>query len=675
MRNDQELRNLFNQIPNVPPPPPPYLNHLHNPRDHVAPEPSLPNPFSNMFHSYGAAAADSAPFLSRQNHRHYSECESSSKKVDNNIMSDDDDDLLLMCKYFSGMNISNEPSNGVVFGDPKRREYYDDIIMNSLNHHHHHHHNPHVPSFFEQKTETPFHHFYNDATPYIKDYTFAPALEKQGIPFYCYEQFQLHNTNPSSFDATSTAATPYYPFLCSQATQSLDHAVFDVKNKSPFMFSQNIMQPTNHVLNQRVTRNSTANTEFSQVRNGGGGDPLAFNYCDSSFIIQGEDVKKYCVHNGCKCKKNEVGIQVVPQVIPHAAFENSSNSSSTVLSPLLQKFYSLAETQGFIFRLAKDQNGCRFLQRIIDEGPPEVMSVVFNGVIVNVVELMMDPFGNYLVQKLLDVCQEDQRLHIVIILTKEPGQLVRTSMNSHGQVQLLRLTRVVQKLIETLKTRKQVSLLRSAIQPGFLELVKDLNGNHVIQRCLQVFSCPDNEFIFDAATKFCVDIATHQHGCCVLQRCIDQSMGKYQDKLITEISKHALFLAQDPYGNYVITYIIEMKIPSFSAKLVSQFKGNYVKLSMQKFSSHVVESCLKHVGECRAKIVRELLSARQFVQLLQDPYANYVVQSALAVTKGSLHASLVEAVRPHKVLRTSPYCKRIFSRELFKKLVKYITRT
>jgi hypothetical protein len=57
---------------------------------------------------------------------------------------------------------------------------------------------------------------------------------------------------------------------------------------------------------------------------------------------------------------------------------------------------------------------------------------VFNGVIDNVVELMMDPFGNYLVQKLLEFCRDEQRLQIVLMLTKEPGQLVRTSFNTHG---------------------------------------------------------------------------------------------------------------------------------------------------------------------------------------------------------------------------------------------------
>ena len=80
-------------------------------------------------------------------------------------------------------------------------------------------------------------------------------------------------------------------------------------------------------------------------------------------------------------------------------------------------------------------------------------------------------------------------------------------------------------------------------------------------------------------------------------------------------------------------YIIEIENPSASTKLMSQLKGNFVNLSTQKFSSHVVEKCLKHVVDCRSRIVRELLSAPHFEQLLQDPYANYVIQSALAYTK------------------------------------------
>ncbi|CAH2067794.1 unnamed protein product [Thlaspi arvense] len=325
-----------------------------------------------------------------------------------------------------------------------------------------------------------------------------------------------------------------------------------------------------------------------------------------------------------------------------------------------QSLPNMCDIQGYVYLMAKDQHGCRFLQRIFDEGTPVDAMIIFNEVIAHVVELMMDPFGNYLMQKLLDVCTEEQRTQIVLVATAEPCQLIRISLNAYG-------TRVVQRLVETIRTGKQISLVKAALRPGFLDLIKDLNGNHVIQRCLQCLGTEDNKFIFDAATKFCTEIATHRHGCCVLQKCIAYSMRQQREKLIAEISRNSLLLAQDPFGNYAVQFVIELRIPSAVAMMLTQLKGHYVQLSMQKFSSHMVERCLMHCPESRPQIVRELVSVPHFDQLLQDPYANFVIQAALAATKGPLHASLVEVIRPHSILRNNPYCKRIFSRNLLKK--------
>jgi hypothetical protein len=52
-------------------------------------------------------------------------------------------------------------------------------------------------------------------------------------------------------------------------------------------------------------------------------------------------------------------------------------------------------------------------------------------------------------------------------------------------------------------------------------MVQDLNGNHVVQRCLHHLGPQYNQFIFDAVAADLVSVATHRHGCCVLQRCID----------------------------------------------------------------------------------------------------------------------------------------------------------
>ncbi|XP_077224806.1 uncharacterized protein LOC143858089 [Tasmannia lanceolata] len=395
--------------------------------------------------------------------------------------------------------------------------------------------------------------------------------------------------------------------------------------------------------------------------------------CEDSFIIQGKSLK-YVINNGCNlskdCKRgsyNDIGRE--HSYVKDSQLDSQSHSigvpaENSMYFPSLMpaKYNSLSDIKGYIYFIAKDQHGCRFLQRKFDEGTPNDVQFIFNEIIDHVIELMINPFGNYLIQKLLDVCNEEQRMLILLVVTREPGELVKISLNTHG-------TRAVQKLIETVKTQQQILLVILALEPGFLDLIKDLNGNHVVQRCLQCLSIEDNKFIFDAAAKYCVEIACHRHGCCVLQRCIAHSTGKQREKLVAEISSNGLLLAQDAFGNYVVQYILDLNTPSATATLLSQFEGNYVHLSMQKFSSNVVEKCLKMLGEeIRSRIIRELLSSSQFEQLLQHPFANYVIQSALVVSKGPIHASLVEAARPHAaVLRTTPYCKRILSRTLLKK--------
>ncbi|KAK7353080.1 hypothetical protein VNO80_18516 [Phaseolus coccineus] len=497
----------------------------------------------------------------------------------------------------------------------------------------------------------PYHHHVNNAGLLDKGYTFD-------IPDDLVNHVYPHLVDPRRNQLQ--ASGNYHIFRDRYMAPHSPRGFKNLVRLSPITaMNSNANNPSHYYV---AAKEKTEHPHFLPPRRLGG-DPATFR-CDNSIILQGRG-SRHCFEKGHSSSYRRgpthdefcVSGSVSKNLFPGGP---SGQNIGELSLPMPLDYYSVPDSQCYIYNLAKDQNGCRFLQRKVDEGSFEDMCIVFEGIIGSVVELMEDSFGNYLVQKLLDVCTDFQRLQIVLMLTNRPGQLIRISLNTHG-------TRVVQKLIETLDSDDQISLVKSAIQPGFLDLIKDLNGNHVIQRCLQCFSCQDNQFIFDASVKFCIDIATHQHGCCVLQRCIYYSMGKNRDRLISEVCKHGLLLAQDPFGNYVVQYIIETDTPIAVAEMLGQFEGNYVHLSTQKFSSHVVEKCLRNVADTRSRIVRELLAAPHFERLLQDPYANYVIQSALTFTKGLLHVSLVDAIRNYKMLRTSPFCKRIFSGNFLRK--------
>jgi len=169
-------------------------------------------------------------------------------------------------------------------------------------------------------------------------------------------------------------------------------------------------------------------------------------YCEDDFIMQGNslnyamDKKSNASRGHKKIYRNEIAEQNQRRKSSEqdecfsfgSICENGPSLSSDCSMLLPLAFTSLAEVQGHIYFIAKDQYGCRLLQKVFDEGTCQDVEIIFNEIISHVVELATDTFGNYLVQKLLDVCSEEQRIQIVLMLTNKPGQLVRISLNTHG---------------------------------------------------------------------------------------------------------------------------------------------------------------------------------------------------------------------------------------------------
>ena len=200
---------------------------------------------------------------------------------------------------------------------------------------------------------------------------------------------------------------------------------------------------------------------------------------------------------------------------------------------------------GRIADLCKDQHGCRFLQKEVEKRDPHTIELVFLETKDHFVELMTDPFGNYLCQKLLEFTNQEQRTELINIAATD---LVRIALNQHG-------TRALQKMIEYIDTPEQIETIIRAFDGEVVTLIQDLNGNHVIQKCLNHLKPEEAQFIFDAVGQYCLIVGTHRHGCCVLQRCIDHATGVQKASLVAYITQNACSLVQDAFGNYVVQYI------------------------------------------------------------------------------------------------------------------------
>jgi hypothetical protein len=83
-----------------------------------------------------------------------------------------------------------------------------------------------------------------------------------------------------------------------------------------------------------------------------------------------------------------IATATVPKLSP-ASMTARASSKKTALDAQLFNGASVHDFIGDIYNLSKDQQGCRFLQKKLDECIPNVANIIFDEIYANFVELMM----------------------------------------------------------------------------------------------------------------------------------------------------------------------------------------------------------------------------------------------------------------------------------------------
>ncbi|XP_028780580.1 putative pumilio homolog 7, chloroplastic [Neltuma alba] len=167
--------------------------------------------------------------------------------------------------------------------------------------------------------------------------------------------------------------------------------------------------------------------------------------------------------------------------------------------------------------------------------------------------------------------------------------------------------------------------------------------------------------ILDAMASECTLVATNKSGCFVLQKCLSISTLELSYLLICAVTNRVTVLAPHQYGNYVVQYVIKLRLGEVNEAIVNQLRGCYVDLSVNKQASNVVENLLIFSTQKNVDIiVQEIINSPSFLYLLQDPFGNYVAQTALECSKGALYDALVSTISKHyRILCTDQYGKRV----------------
>jgi hypothetical protein len=163
--------------------------------------------------------------------------------------------------------------------------------------------------------------------------------------------------------------------------------------------------------------------------------------------------------------------------------------------------------------LIKDQNGCRMIQRKLEEKREDFISKFFEKIKGNIYEVICDQFGNYVIQKFVECCS-DKNI-ITSLLDKLKHKMIPVSTNCYG-------TRGFQRILDFISEDSDHDILKEILTNNIFSLIKDVNGNHVIQKLINIYPINKNGFIIEEIIKNIVEISKLKQGSCIFQKIIDK---------------------------------------------------------------------------------------------------------------------------------------------------------
>ena len=304
--------------------------------------------------------------------------------------------------------------------------------------------------------------------------------------------------------------------------------------------------------------------------------------------------------------------------------------------------------------IAKDQGGSRYLQNIINNYSSKEINSFFEPLFRNILNLINDPFANYLIQKLMPHFSQEQLMQILQVISPEFYEI---SCNGHG-------TRVLQQLIELIQIKELKALFYKLIKPIVCELLKDLNGTYIVQKFVNLnlkdYGIHINSIIIDNSVELC----SNKHGCCVIQKYLETRDPNMIPKLIYKLLDGFSNLITDQFGNYVLKTILTINNPEYSNKIGEYISTNIIYYSKHKYSSNIVEKCFDScTGNVLSKLISFVQEEQNFRELIIDEHGNYVVQKVISISnlkKRKEMLSIIKGLFP--ILKQTHFGEKIIHR-------------
>lgn len=307
-----------------------------------------------------------------------------------------------------------------------------------------------------------------------------------------------------------------------------------------------------------------------------------------------------------------------------------------------------------------DQQASIFLQQKLKVGTSEAKFEIVQAIIDQAYPLMINRFGNFLVQRCFEHGTPEQIIQIAQAIR---GNTLNLSMDAFG-------CHVVQKAFDCVPEEYKAIMVHELLR-RIPETVIHRYACHVWQKLFELrwSDSPPQimKYVNEALRGMWHEVALGETGSLVVQNIFENCLEEDKRPCINEVLASIDVVAHGQFGNWCIQHICEHgSIPDRTRAIdhVIRFAGEY---SMDQFASKVVEKCLKIGGnEFLDRYLDRICEARPdrprmpLIDISGDQFGNYLIQYILTNADSQRREDVATQIRKHMVsLRGSKYGSRV----------------
>ncbi|KAL2205283.1 Pumilio-family RNA binding repeat protein [Sarocladium strictum] len=307
-----------------------------------------------------------------------------------------------------------------------------------------------------------------------------------------------------------------------------------------------------------------------------------------------------------------------------------------------------------------DQQASIFLQQKLKVGTPEQKYEIVEAIVAQAYPLMVNRFGNFLVQRCFEHGTPEQVIKIAEAIR---GHTLNLSMDPFG-------CHVVQKAFDSVPEDYKAVMVNELLR-RIPETVIHRYACHVWQKLFELrwTESPPQimKYVNESLQGMWHEVALGETGSLVVQNIFENCLEDDKRPCIEEVLANIDIVAHGQFGNWCIQHICEHGGPPDRSRAIDHVIRYAAEYSTDQFASKVVEKCLKiGGGDFLGRYLDRVCEGRRdrtripLIDIASDQYGNYLIQWILNNATPQHRESVAAHIRKHMVsLRGSKFGSRV----------------